>query len=216
MKSIRVLLADDHVLVRAGIRLLLEGLDGITVVAEADDGHEALRITRAHRPDIVLMDIAMAGLNGLAATMKIKQEFPATHVIILSMYTSEEYVLQALQSNASGYLLKDSATPELELAIKAVMRGDTYLSPAVSKQVVGNYVRRVDRKQDASHALTPRQREILAEVAEGHCTKEIAYRLNVSIKTVETHRTELMRRLEIHDIPTLVRYAIRMGIVTAD
>ncbi len=215
MKSIRVLLVDDHGLVRAGIRLLLEELDGITVVAEANDGREALRITRAQRPDIVLMDIAMAGLNGLAATMQIKQEFPATHVIILSMYTSEEYVLQALQANASGYLLKDAATPELELAIQAVMRGDTYLSPAVSKQVVGSYVRRVE-KQDAGHALTPRQREILAEVAEGHCTKEIAYRLNVSTKTVETHRTELMRRLEIHDIPSLVRYAIRMGIVTAD
>jgi DNA-binding NarL/FixJ family response regulator len=216
MSLIRILLVDDHALVRAGIRSLLEGLDGVTVVAEADDGYEALHILRAHHPDIVLMDIAMKELNGLEAAARMKKEFPAVRVVMLSMYASEEYVLQALRAEASGYLLKDSATPELELAIKAVMRGDTYLSPAVSKQVVGNYVQRVEGKQDSLGSLTPRQREILTMIAEGHGTKEVAYQLNVSVKTVETHRAQLMRRLDIHDIPGLVRYAIRMGLVTAD
>lgn len=216
MNLIRVLLADDHNLVSAGIRSLLEGLEDIRVVAEARDGREALGLIKTHRPDVVLMDIAMKGLNGLEATAQVKKEFPETHVVILSMHSSEEHVLQALRAGASGYLLKDSATLELELAVKMVMRGETYLSPPVSKHVIEGYIRRVSGEQHPIDLLTPRQREILQLIAEGCSTKEIAARLQVSVKTVETHRAQLMERLKIHDIPGLVRYAIRIGLITPE
>jgi len=211
--TIRILLADDHNLMRAGIRSLLEKISGVEVVGEASDGREALTLVKSLIPNIVLMDIAMAGLNGLEATLRVAREFPQVRVIILSMHANEEYVVQTLRAGAAGYLLKDAATAELELAIHAVARGDTYLSPAISRRVVEDYLGRTGNHRSLAEQLTPRQREILQLIAEGKSTKEIAFVLNLSIKTVETHRTQLMARLNIHDVPGLVRQAIRMGLV---
>lgn len=214
MSPIRMLLAEDHTIVRAGIRALLQNLDGLEVVGEAGDGREALRMVETLHPDIVLMDIGMAGLNGLEATARISKEYPHVRVIILSMYASEEYVLQALRAGAVGYLLKDAGITELDLAIRSVARDETYLSPAVSKHVVADYVRRVGGEPSSLERLTRRQREILQLIAEGHSTQEIAQMLSISVKTVETHRSQLMERLDIHDVASLVRYAIRMGLIT--
>lgn len=216
MSAISVLLADDHELVRAGFRALLQTIAGVRVVAEADDGRKALDLVRTHRPDVVLMDIAMPGLNGLEATSRIAKEFPETRVLILSMHKSEEYVLRALKCGAAGYLLKDASPSELEMAIRSVARGDTYLSPPVSKQVIDDYRQRTGHGQGPLDLLTARQREILQLVAEGRSTKEIADVLHVSVKTVETHRAQLMERLDIHDVAGLVRYAIRMGLITPE
>jgi DNA-binding NarL/FixJ family response regulator len=216
MKPLRVVLADDHKLVRAGLRSLLQQMPGVTVVGEAQDGREALDLVAEHRPDVVLMDITMAGLNGLEAALQIKKEHPQIRVIMLSMHASEEYVLQALHAGASGYLLKDSAPLELELALAAVSRGETYLSPPISKQVVDSYMQRVGGGVRPQATLTGRQREILQLIAEGNSTKAIAHRLKLSIKTVETHRAQLMERLAIYDVPGLVRYAIRHGLASAD
>lgn len=216
MKPIRVLLADNHTLVRAGLRSLLQSLEGIEVVAEANNGREALQLVEAHHPDVVLMDVAMPEMNGLEATARVVKEFPDVRVIILSMHANEEYVLQALRTGAVGYVLKDSGVSELELALKAVSKGETYLSPAVSKHVVADYVRRVGGDSNPLEQLTPRQREILKLVAEGRSMKEIAQLLLISIKTVETHRAQLMERLNIHDVAGLVRYAIRIGLITPE
>lgn len=224
MNPLRILIADDHTLVRGGIRALLRDLLGAQVVAEASDGREALRLVEALQPDIVLMDIAMMGMNGLEATARISKEFPSVRVIILSMHTNEEYVLQALRAGAAGYLLKDAGIGELEMAINAVSRGETYLSPPVSKHVIAEYVRRVGFAEEDEEKfnrptvekLTLRQREILQLIAEGHTTQEIAQLLNISVKTVETHRMQLMERLDIHDVAGLVRFAIRVGLVALD
>jgi DNA-binding NarL/FixJ family response regulator len=216
MKPLRILLADDHTLVRAGLRSLIGQLDGVEVVAEAQDGREVLDLVDTHHPDIVLMDISMSGMNGLEATLQLKKQHPRIHVMILSMHATEEYVLQALRAGASGYLLKDSAPLELELALRAVGRGETYLSPPISKQVVDDYMQRVGGKHEPLAALTARQREILQLVAEGNSTKEIARRLRLSVKTVETHRAQLMERLGIHEVAGLVRYAIRHGLISAE
>ncbi len=213
MTTIRIILADDHTLVRAGFRALFQSIEGIEVVAEASDGREALRLIGVHQPDIILMDIAMAGLNGLEAAARVVQEFPHVRVVMLSMHANEEYVLQALRAGAMGYLLKDASVTELELAIKAVVRNETYLSPAVSKHVV-EYVQRIGGEPNSRERLTARQREILQLIAEGRTTQEIAGTLNISVKTVESHRAQLMERLDIHDVAGLVRYAIRMGVVT--
>ncbi|MEK6804436.1 MAG: response regulator transcription factor [Nitrospirota bacterium] len=216
MNTIRVLLADDHRLMRAGLRALLKSLELVQVVAEAGNGHEAIQLAEQHQPDIVLMDIGMPELNGLEATARMVKLTPAPRIIILSMHANEEYVRRALQAGAAGYLLKGAEPAELELAIKAVMRGETYLTPAVSKQVVQNYLHPREMKTSNIQELTPRQREVLQLVAEGHSTKDIAQKLNLSTKTVDTHRTELMQRLDIHDIAGLVRYAIRVGLISAD
>ena len=220
MSPIRILLADDHALVRAGIRSLLQNIDQVEVVAEADDGREALKLIASLQPDIVLMDIAMPNLNGLEAAARVTKEFPQVRVIILSMYANEEYVLQSLRAGAAGYLLKGARAAELELAVASVARGETYLSPAASKHVIGDYVQRaagdaVPNQDDRNRAerLTPRQREILQLIAEGHSTKEIAHALAISVKTAESHRTQIMERLGIHDIAGLVRYAIRAGLI---
>lgn len=219
MRSIRIVLADDHELVRAGVRALLQKLEGVQVVAEAGDGQEALRLIKKHHPDIALLDIAMPGLNGLDVAARVVKEEPEVRVILLSMHVSEEYVWQALRTGAAGYLLKDSRISELELALTAVSSGETYLSPRVSRHVA-EYMRRVggDTAKEGSdlrpyEQLTPRQREILQLIAEGRSTKEIAHLLSLSIKTVETHRSQLMERLDIHDIAGLVRYALRTGLV---
>ena len=213
--DIRVLLADDHVLVRAGLRVLLQSLGGIQVVAEAGSGDEAIEATQRHQPDVVLMDIAMPGLNGLDAAVRILKQSPHIHLIILSMYTNEDYVRQALSVGVSGYLQKGADPAELELAIKAVMRNEVYLTPAVSKQLVQEYLHG-GNKPVAVHELTPRQREILQLIAEGHSTKDMAQRLSLSVKTIESHRMEIMNRLGIHDLAGLVRYAIRIGLITTD
>jgi len=216
VSPVRVLVADDHELVRAGFRSLLKTIAGVEVVAEAEDGLRALELVRMLQPDVILMDIAMSGLNGLEATSRIVKEYPQVRVIILSMHKSEEYVLQALRNGARGYLLKDASPSELELAIRTVSRGETYLTPAISRQVIDSYVRRLAPGESPSELLTPRQREILQLIAEGLTTKAIADRLHVSVKTVETHRSQLMERLDIHDVPGLVRYAIRIGLVRAE
>lgn len=212
MAALRVLLVDDHSLVRAGMRSLLRDIADVEVVAEASDGAEALAAAERERPDVVLMDIAMKGMNGLEAAARLRERQPVAKVIILSMHTSEEYVLLALRAGAAAYLIKDSATSELELALKSVMRGETYLSPAISRQVVDGYVQRVGVGAGPD-PLTPRQREVLKRSAEGCSTKEIAFELNLSVKTVETHRAQIMERLSIRDVAGLVRYAMRAGIV---
>ena len=216
MTTTRVLIAEDHALVRAGFRALLSNCPDIQVVAETGDGRQALRLAQEVQPDVILMDISMPGLNGLEATARLVSEHPEMRVIILSMHADEEYVLRALRAGASGYLLKDSDAAELELAITAVVRGETYLSPHVSKHVIADYLHLVGSESGAHAQLTPRQREVLQLIAEGHTTKQIAQILSVSEKTAMTHRTQLMERLDIHDIAGLVRYAIRTGLVSSD
>lgn len=214
MRPLKILLADDHTLVRAGIRSLLEKMPGVEVVGEACDGREALALLEALQPDILLIDIAMPGLNGLETAAHVADEFPRIKLIILSMHANEEYVVQALRAGALGYLLKDSATIELALAIEAVARGETYLSPPVSHTVIDGYLGRVSAAGGTvAHALTPRQLQILKHLAEGRSAKEIAFELNLSVKTVETHRAQVMERLGIHDVPGLVKYAMRIGLI---
>ena len=216
MNLTRVLLADDHALVRAGIRALLEKIPNVEVVGEAGTGREALELVRSELPNIVLMDIAMTELGGLEALPRITKDFPSVKVIILSAHASEEYVIRALRDGASGYMLKDSATSELELAINSVIQGKVYLSPSISRTVIDDYLQRVGGAVSPLEQLTSRQREILQSIAEGKNAKEIAADLDVSIKTVESHRLQLMDRLNIHDVPGLVRYAIRNGLVSAE
>lgn len=215
-QPIRVLLADDHRLVRAGIRSLLEEIPNVEVVAEAGDGRETLDMVRQYNPNIAMIDVAMKGLNGLDVAARMSRDFPHVKVLILSMHTNEEYVIKALKGGANGYLIKDAATEELSLALKAVSKGETYLSPVISKGVIDNLIALSEGRSETGDVLTPRQREILQLIAEGKSTKEIAAILSVSVKTVETHRTQLMNRLDIHDIAGLVRYAVRTGLVTAD
>jgi len=212
MPALRVLLADDHALVRAGMRSLLRDIEGVAVVGEAADGGQALALAERERADVVLLDIAMKGMNGLEAAARFRELHPGIKVIILSMHASEEYVLQALRAGAAAYLIKDSATAELELALRSVMRGETYLSPAISRQVVEGYVQRVGAGT-GEDPLTPRQREVLKRIAEGRSTKEIAFDLGLSVKTVETHRAQIMERVGIRDVAGLVRYAMRTGLV---
>jgi len=221
MSTIRVFLADDHALVRAGFKSLLQTMEGIEVVGDAEDGHKALELLKEKTVDVLLLDVSMKGLNGLEVLERIHKINPKLRVIMLSMHSNEEYVLQALKSGAGGYLLKDAAPLELELAVRSVARGETYLSPAISKTVVNEYLRKDGAvgqvaRRSAFEELTTRQREILQLIAEGHSTKEIASKLDLSIKTVDTHRTELMARLGIHDIAGLVRYAIRVGLVSPE
>jgi DNA-binding NarL/FixJ family response regulator len=185
------------------------------VVAEASSGEEAIELAASSRPDVVLMDIAMKGITGLEAAARMRIRHPEARVVILSMHSGEEYVLQALRAGAAGYLLKDAATGELELALRSVMRGESWLSPAVSRQVVEGYVQRPGGEQ-APELLTARQREVLRLVASGKSTKEIAFLLNLSVKTVETHRAQIMDRLGIRDVAGLVRYALRTGLVPPD
>lgn len=216
MKTTRVLLADDHRLMRAGIRALLEKVPGVEIVGEADNGHQAVCLVKSAKPHVVLMDIAMSRLNGLEATARLVKEFPRVKTIILSMHAADEYVVRALRAGAVGYLLKDAATAEVELALQAVTRGETYLSRAISRPTIEARLAASPRSHDPLEQLTPRQRETLQLIAEGKSTKEIAFELKVSAKTVETHRADLMSRLNIYDVASLVHYAIRAGIVTAE
>jgi DNA-binding NarL/FixJ family response regulator len=216
MPPIRVLLVDDHKLFRAGIRSLLQTVSDVEIVAEAEDGRAGLRQIDAHRPDIVLMDVMMPGLNGLDATARVARACPATRVIMLSMNAGEDSVLQALRAGAVGYLVKTADPAELELAIRAVARGETFLSSAISQHVIAACLGRLDKEKTSLERLTPRQREVLQLIAEGYSTKEIAKELGISPKTAETYRTELMKELDIHDIASLTRYALRMGVVALD
>ena len=216
MKSVRVLLADDHALVRAGLRELLQKLPDVEVVAEANDGREALALVKSALPNLVLLDITMKGLTGLEAAERIIKDFPGVKVIMLSMHANEEYVLRALRAGVHGYIIKDAAIVELELAIKAVATGETYLSPNISRTVIENYLNRTGGKSSSLEQLTPRQREILQLIAEGQSTKEIAFTLKLSVKTIETHRAQLMERLEIYDVAGLVRYALRVGLIAPE
>jgi DNA-binding NarL/FixJ family response regulator len=215
MNPIRILLADDHALVRAGIRTLLEKIPNVEVVGEASTGRQALEMVKTRLPNLVFMDIAMAELGGLEALPRITKDFPGVRVIILSAHANEEYVIRALRSGAAGYMLKDAATAELELAITSVSEDKTYLSPSISRPVIDSYLERVGGPLSPLEQLTPRQREILQLIAEGKNTKDIASDLDISVKTIESHRLQLMERLNIHDIPGLVRYAIRSGLVSA-
>ena len=213
MNKIRVILADDHAVVRAGIRSMIENLAEIEIVGQASNGREALQLVEKIQPDVLVTDISMPEMNGFEATLQVTKAFPKVRVLILSMHTSEEYVFQALRSGATGYLLKDAEVQEVEVAIRAVAGGATYVTPSVSKQVVEAYMQRLGSEVTMIDVLTARQREILQLIAEGNALKVIARKLGLSVKTVETHRVRLMDRLRIFDVPGLVRYAIRNGII---
>ncbi|MFK7885818.1 MAG: response regulator [Gammaproteobacteria bacterium] len=213
--SVTVMLVEDHALVRAGIRSLLDAASGIDVIREARDGREALAAMRQQAAEVVIMDITMPGLNGLETTARLKKIYPRTKVLMLSMYSSDEYVIQSLRFGADGYLVKDSAAPELEKAIHAVARGERYLGEGAVRKRLEKQIASAQGMKDPLERLTPRQREILQLVVEGNKTREIAELLCVSVKTVETHRAQLMDRLGIHDVAGLVRYAIRIGLISS-
>ena len=216
MTKFRVLLVDDHALVRAGIRALLEKGELVEVVGEAGDGHDALELIERLRPDVVLLDLAMPQLNGFEVLKATSRKFPQIHVIVLTVHDEEEYAFQALRAGAAGYLPKSAASAELRLAIEHVMGGKKYLSPTVEQRATSELSRNKLEGRAPISELTPRQREVLTLIAEGHSTKDIARALNISVKTVETHRAQLMDRLDIHDIASLVRYAIKIGLVSIE
>ena len=219
MENIRVVLADDHTIVRKGLSSLLEGEECIEVIGEAEDGREAIKLVEKLRPDIVVMDIAMPGLNGLEATRRLKRLYPEIKVLILSMYANEEYVFQTLQAGAQGYLVKKAAPSELVSAIKAISQGNSFLSPSISRTVIDEYIRRADKiseGDDAFQTLTARETEVLQLIAEGLKNREIAELLFISIKTVETHRAHVMDKLGIHSTAELTQYAISKGIISSD
>jgi DNA-binding NarL/FixJ family response regulator len=216
-KTIRVVLADDHPIVRAGIRAELEKLPNVEIAGEASDGREAIDLIKAQTPDIVFMDISMKGLNGLDATARITREFPQVKVVILSMHQNEEYFWQALKAGAAGYLLKKAATAELANAVTRVSGGEIYLTREISNRLVKKLpLHQIAHQKTPLEKLTDRQREILQLIAEGQTTKAIALILKVSPKTVEYHRAKLMERLGIYDIPGLVRFALQSGLIAQE
>jgi DNA-binding NarL/FixJ family response regulator len=214
MRPLRLLLADDHTLVRDGLRALLDRMDGVTVVAEAESGEQAVALAVEHAPDIALLDVTMPGINGLQAAERILAHLPQTHIIMLSMHSGEEYVNRALVLGVSGYLLKDAATFELRAALEAVAAGQTYLSPRLTSQLLESRARQSECAPKS--ALTARQFEVLRLLALGRSVKEIAHELQLSAKTVETHRAQIMARLGLRDVAGLVRYAIRTGLISAE
>jgi len=217
MGKIKVLVADDHTILRQGIKALLENQEGIEVVGEAKDGREAIKVTEELLPDVIMMDIAMPGLNGLEATRRIKKKFPKMKVLVLTMYANEEYIFQILNAGANGYLVKETAFQDLISAIKAVYRGESFMSPSISKKVVNGYIQHArEDKKKSCEVLTPREREVLQLIAEGNSSKKIAAALFISPKTVETHRTHIMDKLNIHNRSGLIKYAIRKGMVDID
>jgi DNA-binding NarL/FixJ family response regulator len=216
-KTIRVVLVDDHPIVRAGIRTELEKLPGTMVVGEAADGREALEQVRLAKPSVVFMDISMRGLNGLEATVRITREFPQVRVIILSMHQNEEYFWQALKAGAAGYLLKKAATTELGAAIERVMAGEIYLASEMSTRLLKKLpLQHIAHQKTPLESLSERQREILQLIAEGQTTKAIAFVLRISPKTVEYHRAKLMELLSIYDVPGLVRFALKSGLIAQE
>ncbi len=217
-RDLRVILIDDHHLVRAGIRSLLEDTPGFEVAAEGADGSEAVELIQQHSPDILIMDIAMKHTSGIEALPKIKEAFPSLPVILLSMHATDDFLQQAFAAGAQAYLLKDSAEVELEMALKAVANGEKYVSPKLSDKLLSAMQNPGDSKDslEANKVLTKRQQQILRMLALGLGTKEIAYELNLSSKTVESHRAQIMERLKIRDIASLVRYAIKQGVISLD
>ncbi|HZQ52774.1 MAG TPA: response regulator transcription factor [Bryobacteraceae bacterium] len=215
MSSIRILLADDHTILRHGLRLMLERQPDFTVVAEAENGREAVELTLRENPDVVILDIAMPLLNGIEAAKRITEEQPKSAVMILSMHSDEAYILKALRAGARGYLLKDSAEADLIHAIRAVSAGKAFFSPAVSKVLADDYLRQVQQQgaDDPYELLTARERELLQLIVELKSTKDIAGLLNLSPHTVDTHRGNLMQKLNVHSIPELILYAMRKGII---
>jgi len=215
--SIKILLADDHQIMRDGLRSLIEQQRGMEVVAEAENGRAAVKLTRKFRPDVIVMDINMPDLNGIDATHQIVAEFPGTKVVAFSMHTDHQFVVGALKAGVSGYLQKDSAFEELERAIRTVISNQTYLSPKIAGDVVGGYVEKLVADESAAPAsLTDREREVAQLYAEGHTTKQIADRLNLSVKTIETHRRHIMEKLNVTSIAELTKFAIREGLTTLD
>ena len=212
MKPIQVILADDHALVRAGIRALLERIDRVEVVGEAGDGLQALELIEKLEPDVVLLDLTMPGLSGFEVLKETSERFPEVNMIVLSVHDSEEYAFHALRSGAVGYLPKSAASAELEVAIERVLRGEKYLSPTIAPEPRLEFSKGSSQTPD----LTPRQMEVLTLIAQGSSTREVARALNIAVKTVETHRAQLMERLNIHDVAGLVRYAIKKGLVNID
>lgn len=214
MDKIRILLVDDHTILRDGLRTLLENEPDLKVIGEAEDGRQAVTLACQHDPDVVLMDIAMPLLNGLEATRQIKRQCPKAKVLILSMHDNEEYIRQALEAGAMGYILKDAAAKELINAIRDVYRGEAVLSPAVTRLVIEDYLRWGGiRPAEDAEGLSPREREVLQLIAEGHTNKQIAEILSISIKTVQAHRTSLMQKLDLHDRGELIKYAIQKKII---
>lgn len=208
------MVADDHSIFRAGLKALCSAMAGTAIIADTGNGREALDLVNTHRPDIVLLDIGLPGLNGLEVTRRLKHEFPETKVLILSMHSSAEYVARALHAGASGYVLKEAALEELESALTSIRRNQTYLSPAIARHVIDHYLEVLEDHAGPSDQLTDRQREILVLIAEGRSTRDIARQLDVSVKTVETHRMHIMERLQIFDLAGLVRFAVRCGLVS--
>ncbi len=214
-KSIRVLIADDHALVRAGIRALVERIKGVIVVAEAGKGSEALQLINEMQPNLILLDITMPDGNGFDVLDHVAKKFPAIRVIVLTVHEAGEYAIRALREGAAGFLPKSAASTELEQAIQTVMNGDVYISPETSRKTIIEYGKGVS-KRDLLATLSPRQREVLQLIAEGRTTKQIGQLLDISVKTVETHRAQLMERLNIHDVAGLVRYAIIVGLIEVE
>lgn len=216
MNPIRILLADDHTVMRNGLRLLLERQPNLTVVGEASDGRETVRAAESVSPDVVVMDIAMPNLNGIEAARQITATRPETAIVILSMHSDESYVIRALKAGARAYLLKDSAEGDLIAAIHAISEGKSFFSPAISRILVEDYMRQLEQKhvEDTYELLTAREREILQLLAEGKTNKEVAAILNLSVYTVETHRTHILQKLNLHNVPELILYAVRKGIIT--
>ena len=216
MRKIRLLLADDHQLMRSGVRLMLEREGDLSVVGEASDGREAVALAKSLRPDVVVMDIGMSRLNGIDAAQQMTDERPETAIVMLSMHSDESYVLRALKAGARGYLLKDSAEADLIKAVHAVGGGKSFFSPAVSKVLLDDYVRKLRRSgaEDAYDLLTPRECEVLQLIAEGKSNKDVANLFNLSVYTVESHRSNLMAKLNLHGLPELILYAVRKGIIS--
>lgn len=215
MDKVRILLADDHNVMRNGLRLLLERQPNLAVVGEAADGRETVRLAEALHPDVVVMDIGMPNLNGIEATRQIVGSKPETAIVILSMHSDESYVIRALKAGARAYLLKDSAEGDLIAAIHAISDGKSFFSPAISRILVEDYMRQLEQKnvEDTYELLTAREREILQLLAEGKTNKEAAAMLNLSVYTVETHRTHILQKLNLHNVPELILYAVRKGII---
>ena len=215
MGRVRILLADDHTVVRQGLRKLLEERTDWEVIAEAGDGREAVRLADQHRPDVAILDVAMPLLNGIEATRQITKRVPGTHVLVLSMHADEAYVTQILQAGATGYLLKDSADVDLWKAVGEVARGRSFFSPGIARVMLDDYVRQLADKgvTDRYETLSEREREIFQLIAEAKPNKEIAALLNVSTSTVETHRAHIMEKLDLHSAAEIVLYAVRRGVI---